>query len=183
LRDPIPCYDGVSSRIELSAARMPNLELPTLYQIFKFVHVLGVVVLVGNVTVTAFWKALADRTRDPRVVAFGQRLVTLTDWWFTFGGIVLVFLGGFGAAGSIGMNPFSLPWLVWGEVLFVVSGAMWVLILIPAQIRQARQAREFVDAGEIPESYWRDARRWLLWGIIATLPLVGAIWVMILKPS
>jgi uncharacterized membrane protein len=117
------------------------------------------------------------------VVAFGQRLVTLTDWWFTLGGIVLVFLGGFGAAGSIGMNPFGSRWLLWGEALFVLSGAIWMVILIPAQIRQARQARDFANGGEIPESYWRDARRWLVWGIIATLPLVAAIWVMVDKPA
>lgn len=162
---------------------MSNVEFPILYQILKFLHVLGVVLLVGNVTVTAVWKVFADRTRDPRVIAFGQRLVTQTDWWFTVGGIVLIFVGGFGAAGVIGMNPIGLPWLVWGEVLFVVSGALWVFVLIPVQIRQSHQAREFANGGEIPESYMRDARRWLIWGIIATLPLVGAIWVMILKLS
>lgn len=160
---------------------MNSPDFPALYQVFKFIHLLGVVLLVGNVTVTALWKAFADRTRDPRVIAFGQRMVTLTDWWFTLGGILLVFVGGFGAAGSIGMNPVGSPWLVWGEVLFVVSGLIWMFILVPAQIRQARQAREFANGGQIPESYWRDARRWLVWGIIATLPLVAAIWVMVDK--
>jgi uncharacterized membrane protein len=162
---------------------MSNLDLPTQYQVFKFLHVLGVVFLVGNVTVTAVWKVFADRTADPRVIAFGQRLVTLTDWSFTLGGIVLIIVGGFGAAGSVGMNPFGLPWLVWGEVLFVVSGAIWAFILIPVEIRQARQAREFANGGAIPESYRRDSRRWLVWGILATLPLLGATWLMVLKTS
>ena len=29
---------------------------------------------------------MADRTRDPKIIAFAQRQVTLTDWVFTFGG-------------------------------------------------------------------------------------------------
>ena len=153
-----------------------------LYQTFKFVHLLGVVVLVGNVTVTAVWKVFADRSSDPRVIAFGQQLVTLTDWSLTLGGILLIAIGGFGSALVAGINPFGSSWLIWGQLLFVLSGLIWLFILIPAQVRQARQAREFADGGEVPESYKRDARLWIIWGIIATLPLLGAIWVMVLKP-
>ncbi|EJW13112.1 hypothetical protein A33M_0604 [Rhodovulum sp. PH10] len=153
-----------------------------LYDVFKVIHVVGVVVLVGNVTVTAFWKVFADRNGDPRVVAFGQRLVTITDWVFTVGGIVLIFVGGYGAAFAAGMNPFGSAWLNWGQGLFVASGLIWLGILIPAQIRLARVARTFEKGGEVPEDYWRIGRRWLFWGIVATFPLVGAIAVMILKP-
>jgi uncharacterized membrane protein (DUF485 family) len=32
-------------------------------------HVLGVVVFVGNLVVTAVWKTFADQTRDPRQAA------------------------------------------------------------------------------------------------------------------
>ena len=80
------------------------------------------------------------------------------------------------------MAPFATRWLRWGEGLFALSGAIWVTILIPAQIRQAAQARGFAEGGEIPASYARDARRWITWGIIATIPLVAAVWVMIAKP-
>jgi hypothetical protein len=69
-----------------------------LYATFKFLHVLGAIILVGNVTVTAVGKVFADRTHDARVVAFGQRLVTITDWSLTAGGIALLVLGGYGAA-------------------------------------------------------------------------------------
>lgn len=153
-----------------------------LYLTFKFIHLLGVVILVGNVTVTAVWKVFADRSGDPRVIAFGQHLVTLTDWSLTLGGILLIAIGGFGSALAADINPFGSGWLIWGQVLFVLSGLIWLFILIPAQIRQARQAREFAHGGEVPETYKRDARLWIVWGIIATLPLLGATWVMVLKP-
>jgi uncharacterized membrane protein len=153
-----------------------------LYATFKFLHVLGAIILVGNVTVTAVWKVFADRTRDARVVAFGQRLVTITDWSLTAGGILLIIVGGYGAALTAGMNLFGARWLVWGQILFAISGIIWAAILVPAQIRQARAARAFATGGEIPEGYRKDARRWLVWGVLATVPLVVAVWLMVWKP-
>ena len=53
---------------------------------------------------------------------------------------------------------------------------------MPIQIRQARLARGFVEGMAIPEEYWRLGRRWILWGLVATLPLLGAMWTMVAKP-
>lgn len=154
-----------------------------LYALLKTVHLFGVVLLVGNVIVTLVWKLGADRTGEPSVIAFGQRLVTLTDWWFTLGGAALILIGGYGAAWVAGLDPFGVHWLVLGQILFGFSGLLWALILIPAQIRQARQATRFEATGVIPTDYWRDARRWTWWGILAIVPLLGAIWIMIAKPA
>ncbi len=153
-----------------------------LYLTFKFLHVLGVIILVGNVSVTAVWKVFADRTRDARVVAFGQRLVTITDWFLTVSGILLLVIGGYGAAMVSNLDLLGARWIVWGQVLLAISGVIWMAILIPAQVRQAKAARLFADGGEIPESYRRDASTWLVWGIVATVPLVIAVWVMVFKP-
>lgn len=152
-----------------------------MYDVFKFLHVVGVVVLVGNVTITAFWKAFSDMTRDPKIVAHAQRGVTVSDFIFTLAGIALIIIGGYGAALVKDMPLFTSFWLVAGQILFVVSGVMWLGILIPLQIRQARLARSFAQGGEIPPQYWRDAKTWLVWGIIATVPLVAAVFVMVYK--
>lgn len=151
------------------------------YDVYKIIHLLGVILLVGNVTVTSIWKIYADRTRDARIIGFAQRLVTVTDWFFTAWGILLLVVGGYGAAWVAGMDPLRDAWLVWSEALFVIAGIIWLTVLVPIQIRQARQARAFAQGGEIPESYWRDSRRWIIWGLIATVPLVGAIWTMVAK--
>jgi uncharacterized membrane protein len=153
-----------------------------LYQVFKSLHVLGGILLLGNALVTAVWKVLADRTRDARVVAFGQRLVTVTDWCFTVGGIVLLVVGGYGAAMVGKLDLLGTRWLVWGQGLLAVSALLWAAVLIPAQIRQAKAARAFANGGEIPASYRRAARVWLVWGVVATVPLIAAVWVMVFKP-
>jgi uncharacterized membrane protein len=153
-----------------------------LYDVFKTLHLVGIVMLVGNVTVTSVWKVFADRSRDARVIAHAQRLVTITDWMLTLPGIVLTIVGGFGATYAAGMPPFAAGWLRRSELLFVTAGMIWLFILVPTQIAQARQCRAFADGGPIPDAYWRNSRRWLIWGLIATVPLVAAIWLMVAKP-
>lgn len=138
------------------------------YLAFKVVHILGVVLFLGNIIVTGVWKVLADNTGDPRTIAYAQNLVTLTDWIFTAGGVVLILIGAYGMIWVAGLNPLGPAWLIWGQSLFIASGIIWVAILIPTQIAQAREAHGFADGGPIPESYWRHGRRWAIWGTIAT---------------
>lgn len=151
------------------------------YDVLKLLHLLGVILLVGNVTVTSIWKLYADGTRNPVVIGFAQRLVTITDWFFTFWGIVLMVAGGYGAAWLAGMDVLRDDWLVWSEAMFVAAGVIWLGLLVPIQLKQARLARGFAAGGPIPEGYWRLGRQWILWGSVATLPLVAACWVMLRK--
>ena len=88
------------------------------YEVAKLIHVIGVIVLIGNVTATAIWKLFADRTPDAKIVAFAQRLVTLTDWSLTFWGAVFTILGGYVAAIIAHLDIFSDRWLVLGQGRF-----------------------------------------------------------------
>jgi uncharacterized membrane protein len=153
-----------------------------LYEVMKFLHITGVVMLMGNITATAIWKFFADRTDDPRIIAFAQKLVTYTDWSLTFWGVVLTMGGGYGLLWATGMGPLAAGWLIWSQLLFVAAGLIWLGLLVPIQVRQARAARQFADGAAIPDSYRRDSRRWLSWGLISTVPLVAALWLMVAKP-
>ncbi len=152
------------------------------YFIFKILHILGVVLFLGNIIVTGVWKVMADRTGEPRTVAYAQQLVTLTDWIFTAGGVVLIIIGAYGMVLTAGLNPLGQAWLIWGQGLFIASGLIWVAILIPTQIRQARAARSFAHGGPIPESYWQLNRRWVVWGIVATVLPLANLYFMVFKP-
>lgn len=152
------------------------------YAWLKTLHVLAAVLFVGNITVTALWKAMADRTRDPGIVAFGQRLVTLTDLAFTGPGAFVVLATGMFMLSNFGEDPFRLAWLAWGLGLFLVSAALWAAILVPVQIKQSRLARSFAGGGEIPSRYWKLGRIWMAAGVPATLlPLVN-VYFMVQKP-
>ena len=132
-------------------------------------------------TITAFWKVLADRTGRTEIIAHAQHGVTVADWIFTLAGIALILFGGYGASLVQGLPLLELHWLVAGQLLFAVSGAIWLGILVPLQIRQAREAKRFLPSGDVPASYRRDARLWLVWGVAATVPLIAAIYVMVVK--
>ena len=152
------------------------------YLALKALHLAGVVLFLGNIVVTAWWKTQADRTRNPAIVAFAQRQVTLTDWLFTFGGSSLLAAAGYANVFMHGLS-LSTPWLWWGQGLFILSGLLWLGILIPVQIKQARLARGFAGGGPIPAEYWRLNRLWLAVGLVATvLPSVN-LYFMVFKPA
>jgi uncharacterized membrane protein len=151
------------------------------YLVLKTAHVLGVVLFVGNIIVTAVWKGMADRTGRPEVVGFAQRLVTLTDWVFTLPGVLIVLFAGLAMAQLGGLSTTDAPWIRHGLLLFTASGLVWAFVLIPLQIVQAKAARAFENGGEIPERYWRLNRQWFIWGIAATVLPVLNIAIMVLK--
>ena len=153
------------------------------YLLLKSLHILGAVVFLGNIIVTGWWKTMADRTGDPKLIAFAQRQVTLTDFVFTGGGVALVLATGVANATIHGMDYWHVRWMAWGVWLFIASGVIWGAILIPIQIKQAQIAKAFAVSGEIPEVYWLLNKIWLWFGVLATLlPLLNIYW-MVYKPS
>lgn len=153
-----------------------------LYAFFKSLHILGLVLMAGNVTVTALWKVFADRTNKTQIMAFAQWLVTVTDFSFTLSGGFLMVIGGYGAAFVGNWSLFSTPWLVLGQLMLAVAGAVWLGILVPLQIKQARLAQEFAVLGEVPPEYRKYSRIWLVWGLLSTVPLLAGLYWMVAKP-
>ncbi len=151
------------------------------YLIYKTLHVFGVVMFAGNIAVTGWWKFMADRTLDPKIIGFAQCQVTLTDYVFTAGGIVLMIAGGLGAAHAGGLPLTATPWIVSGSALFVLSGVIWIAVLIPLQTKLAHLSRGFASGSPIPDSYWRLGFWWNVFGVLATLLPLAAIAVMVGK--
>lgn len=81
-----------------------------------------------------------------------------------------------------GYSLTSESWLVWGQELFIASGVIWAVVLIPIQVWQARIARSFESGAEIPPLYWRLNGQWYIWGILATVLPLANLYVMVAKP-
>lgn len=159
--------------------------MPDSYLVWKFLHITGVVMLMGNITVTAIWKFFADRDGRAPVLAFAQKLITYTDWSMTMWGVVLTMVGGYGLAMQ-GQYDLTSGWLLWAQLCFVAAGLIWMGLIVPIQIKAARIARTFGAKdfeGPVPETYKALSRKWILWGLISTVPLVTALWLMIARPS
>jgi len=152
------------------------------YLWLKFIHILGAILFLGNIIVTGWWKLMADRTRSPKIIAFAQRQVTLTDYVFTLGGVLIILVSGIANAIIHDMDYLQIKWILWGLGLFTFSGLIWCLILIPVQIKQAKMSRAFAEQKTIPEEYWRLCKIWNIAGPIATIIPLIAVYFMVFKP-
>lgn len=153
-----------------------------LYSVLTTVHIVSLIVLVGNVTITSFWKVLADWSKDVSTIAFAQRAVVIADWLFTVPAIVFLVISGYWLVILIGADPINDFWLLASQLLFVASGLIWLAILVPIQARQLKRARFMAAHGRVPPRYHRDANLWIAWGIAATVPLIAALYLMVAKP-
>jgi uncharacterized membrane protein len=148
-----------------------------LYLILKLVHVAGVVLFLGNITVGVFWKAHADRSGNAAIMASTMDGIIAADKIFTIPGILILLAGGFGAA-AVGHIPIlSTGWLLWGLIAFVLAGlAFGPLSRAQRRISFAAHAGNFQEYQELSKS-------WNFWGTLALLFPVIAFVLMILKPT
>jgi uncharacterized membrane protein len=151
-----------------------------LYASFKVVHILAVVMFLGNITTGLFWKRHADRTRDARIVAHTLAGIIASDRLFTMPGVIVIVLAGVGAAMIGGLPLLRTGWIFWALVLFTISGIVFGARVVPLQ----RHMAHLMGAGETPDwaQYHRLSRAWEFWGAVALLAPVGALLLMVMKP-
>jgi len=154
------------------------------YLAMKTLHVLAVVLFLGNIITGLFWKAHGDRTGDPRIVAHTLEGIIRSDRWFTIPGVVLII--GFGvAAAIIGRLPILGTGWIWQSIaLFAVSGLAFMLQVAPLQRRLQKLASVGVGGGAWDQAaYRRLSRRWEFWGVVAILTPLAALILMVYKPG
>ncbi|MFY9719385.1 MAG: DUF2269 family protein [Candidatus Cybelea sp.] len=147
------------------------------YLVLKLLHVAGVVLFLGNITVGVFWKWFADRSRNATIMAFTLDAINRADRIFTIPGIVLLLAGGLGAAYVGNIPILSTGWLLWGLIAFILSG-----VAFGPLSRVQRQLSRAAHAGNL-EEYERLSKGWDLWGAIALILPIIAFVLMILKPA
>ena len=148
----------------------------------KMLHIFGAMMFIGNMIVTAFWKVLSDRTKSIKIVVFSQRVVNITDFIFSSVGIFIILATGLLMSDFITKDFNSVPWMVWGIRLLMASVALWVVVLLPIQAKQALMARQFSDDGVIPDLYWKLGKIWIYCAVVAiSLPLAN-LYFMVFKP-
>jgi uncharacterized membrane protein len=153
------------------------------YIAFKLLHVLAVIIFLGNITVGLFWKEWADRTKDPRIIAHTIDGIIRADRIFTIPSIVFLLIGGIGAALAGNIPILSTGWILWSIVLFIIAGAAFGPVARAQRLLSAT-AHEGVDSGTMSaELYARFSQVWNFWGMIALLAPAAAAVLMIVKPA
>jgi uncharacterized membrane protein len=145
-----------------------------------FMHILGAVLFIGNITVTAAWMILVVENGQPKLVHFGARAVNQADLLFTVPGVLLIFLNGLALAPAFGNTPWSVSWIATALALLILSGIVWLGFLL----RYQHQMVELSASGEqLSSEFMRVFRNWGIWGGIATVLPIISLLLMVFKPT
>lgn len=145
----------------------------------KIVHVLCACLFLGNVVVSGIWAAMAERTRIHAIIQFSNRLVLITDLLFTLTGAVGVVFTGHLMAARYGGDS-AHPWITWSYALFGLSGLIWMLVLVPIQLKQRRLLQRTT---QITSEYLQWSRIWQVSGAVATALPLPIIYFMVTKST
>lgn len=147
-------------------------------------HVAGAILLIGNALIMAVWMSLAGFAGSDAAKRRAARVVNHGDVWFTVPGVLLLLFNGLAMVAARYGGPaalFTTAWIAAGLVLLSLTGIIWALRLVPAQLGLYRltEAEGLLDV----IAFRRLLVRWSLWGSVATaLPLLAAF-VMTTKPT
>lgn len=149
------------------------------YLIMKIVHILAVVMFVGNITLAVFWKYYAEKRKDARLIAFTFDGIRKSDKIFTMPGVTILILFGIGGALHGGFNLITTGWILYSEIFILISGAAYMAKVAPAQKKISELAN---DSNKFTwEEYNKLARTWTIWGTVALIAPLIAIVLMTLK--
>jgi uncharacterized membrane protein len=153
-----------------------------LYLILKSLHVVSVVLFLGNIITGVFWKVQGDLRGDLKSKEQALDGIIKSDRIFTTPNVFLIVITGIATALLGGIPILSTPWILWSIILFGVSGAAFAIVA-PTQKKLLANVRTGL-AGEWDRgAYERLSRTWTIWGTVATGAPLAAVFLMVLKPA
>ena len=150
----------------------------TVYNLFKFLHIIGAIVWIGGVITAAIINARVAREKDQTVLAavarqsrfHGVAVIGPAAGLTLIAGIVMIAVSGLGV-------PL---WVIWGFAAIIVSVALGATL-----IRRAGEELSEVAATAEPGDPRQSAlqRRLATLNTINVLLLLSAVWAMVFKPT
>jgi len=151
------------------------------YLILKLIHVIAVLIFLGNITIAPFWKNHAEKSKDRLKVLHTWEGIIRADKYFTMPGVIILLLFGIGAAAHLKYNFIETDWIFWSIILYLISGTAFMAKVSPVQKKIAALAQS--EATFNWDEYKKLVRQWDIWGSIATIAPWIAVVLMIIKPD
>lgn len=150
------------------------------YLALKYLHILSMVLLFGTGLGSAFYKWMADRSRNLEHIAITNRNVVLADWIFTTPTVIFQPVSGVWLA-YLAAIPLTTNWISISLALYVFAGVCWVPV-VWLQIRMSKLADAALETGSpLNDDYWRYARLWFWLGVPAFISMVLVVFLMVFK--
>jgi uncharacterized membrane protein len=147
----------------------------------KALHIVSVVLFLGNIITGVFWKVHADRTGDLRARALALDGIIKSDRIFTTPNVFVIVLTGVATAYTAGIPILSTPWILGSIILFGISGGAFAFVA-PLQKKLLANVQAGAAGQWDRADYERLSRRWTVWGGIATGAPLIAVFLMVIKP-
>jgi uncharacterized membrane protein len=151
------------------------------YLILVLIHVIAVVIFLGNITIAPFWKANAEKKKDRLLILNTWEGIIRADKMFTMPGVILLLIFGIGGALHGGFNLISTGWIFWSIVLYVFSGAAFMVRVVPIQKKIVVLAKD--ESNFSWDDYYKLAKQWDIWSSVATITPWIAVILMVIKPN
>ncbi len=149
------------------------------YALLKLLHVFAVIIFLGNIITGLYWMRKADKTNNLSIISFTMKGIISSDQLFTIPGVIIITIGGIGAAMHGGIPLLKTGWIFWSLVLFTLSGLVFSWKLAPLQKKIYHlTVKENIFNKELYHSY---LKQWESWGLVALLTPVGALIMMVMK--
>ena len=152
------------------------------YYYLKLAHVISVIIFLGNIITGLFWMRIAMQTKDLKIITHSIKGVIKSDKLFTIPGVIFIVSAGLFTA-IIGHIPIlHTGWILWSLVLFSISGIAFGWKVAPLQRKIFKLASVHTTSNEFDWVLLKKVyQEWEIWGLIALITPVAALFMMILK--
>lgn len=152
------------------------------YLTLKSLHIFSLILLFGTGLGSAFYKYMADLSKDVHAIYITNKHVVLADWLFTTPTVLIQPLTGFLMLEQFQI-PLATPWLLTSIVLYLIAGACWLPVVV-LQIKMRDLAKQAVQQqSALADEYFNYARIWFWLGIPAFIAMILIVLLMVLKPA
>ena len=148
---------------------------PLDYNVHKLLHILGVMLMMGNLVVGPVWLSLAWYSNDQARIAWAANVLSDCDIWLTTPGVQLAIWNGICMAGVLG-GVHKQPWLFESMALMLLTSLCSVTVVLYWQERLVAEAArgDRVATG-------KALVQWAIWGTAVGVPLGLVFWLMVAK--
>ena len=154
-----------------------------LYPHALFVHVLSVTLFFANAIVGILWESRSLSSGRKDIILHTYDTVAWLDARFSspliiisvFSGVILTLILG---------DIWEISWLLVAFILFMLSGAIWIISDIPTQYR-IKELTASIDPSSdvIPDELMRLLKLRLKISLVGVIPLIAVFFLMVYKPN
>ena len=152
------------------------------YVYFKLLHLIAVVLFLGNIITGLFWMSIAMKTKDLKIINHTMKGIIISDRYFTIPGVILITAAGIFAAIYGGFPILRTGWIFWSLILFTISGLAFGFKVAPLQKSIAVMTANHENAADFDwNALHKIYKSWDIWGLVAVLTPLAAFVMMTLK--